>query len=156
MYIKEIDRNGYFRGELIYGEVESSSLSGIAGKVAASYPLYGRLKYRFYFKRSRHPFLLEKNSKYFGKLYVVNRLDISMKSNEINDRTAFEHDITHYREKNSFSFYNQKKCVQHPKFPESLFLDKKINRHNDLFKDVFDTIIGRNNLFGKNFREREM
>ena len=49
MDIFEIDNNGYFRGELIYGETEST-MTGITGKVAATFQFYGQLNYKFYFK----------------------------------------------------------------------------------------------------------
>ena len=74
MDITQIDANGYFMGQIIYGEVESSQ-TGVKGKVAGILQFYGPIPHKFYFNKNRNPFLRDQNSKYKGKVYIVDRFD---------------------------------------------------------------------------------
>lgn len=121
MDIYEIDNNGYFRGEMIYGETESTG-SGVIGKVAATFQFYGKLNYEFYFKKSRYPFHKRDNSKYFGKLYLVDHLSVSHDGKIPDDFLAFEYNIFHYREMKVFSLSVSKICRENPKLPEKFSL----------------------------------
>lgn len=154
MDIKQVDSYGYFMGEMIYGEVESAQ-KGISGKVAAIFQFYGKIPYKFYFKKNINPFIIEANSKYFGKIYIVDRFDFE-RSRKIEDYRSFEYDVTYYREKNSFFFHDQKVFREHPILPTTFTLDKKVNIYNDLSQGVFATVFRPNQLFGKDIRERKV
>lgn len=150
--VTQIDANGYFMGQIIYGEIESSQF-GDKGRVAAVLQVYGRIPYQFYFKKHRNPFLRKDNSKYKGKLYIVDRFDFE-KDQQIENFKTMEYDVIYYRERNSLWFNNQKilRDNSNPVLPQTFLLDKKINVLGDISNGVFMTVFAPNPLFPKNIR----
>ena len=156
MDITQVDTNGYFMGQIIYGEVESGS-SKVAGKVAGIFQFYGRIPYKFYFKKNRNPFQREQNSLYNGKVYIVDRFDFATEQ-KIEDFKTLEYDVIYYRERNSLLFNNQKILRENhnPVLPKTFLIDKKINVYFDVSKGVFMTVFNPNPLFPKSIREKQI
>ncbi|HUZ57328.1 MAG TPA: hypothetical protein VMU83_00930 [Hanamia sp.] len=142
-------------GQIIYGEVESSQ-TGVKGKVAGILQFYGRIPYKFYFNKNRNPFLRDQNSKYKGKVYIVDRFDFE-KDLMIEEFKTMEYDVIYYRERNSLWFNNQKILRENsnPVLPKTFTIDKKINIFGDISKGVFTTVFSPNPLFPKSIRERQ-
>lgn len=86
MNIVDVDSNGYFTGELHYGENLSSNTGDtITFRQVRTgiHTFTGYLDYRMYWKKKRNPFKPKSNRKYKGKLYIVHRLDFQFEKNKI-------------------------------------------------------------------------
>jgi len=126
MKIIDVDSNCYFKGELDYREYIDISTGK---KILASgiYQFIGKLDYKFYLNKRRHPLKLYENRRYFGKLNMVSKFDFHFEINAFEDYLIAEYDITHFRDMRvlQFSFYKQN-ITKEFKLPQKFKLYKSM------------------------------
>jgi hypothetical protein len=125
MNIRSSDENGFFKGELDYAETIHDRNLKFINKVDGIYTFLGKLNYKIYGDKNRHPYKPSENRIYKGILYIVDRLDFNFENFDIETYTRAEYSITHYREMQVLKFklkkvYNKELA----KLPESFTLNK--------------------------------
>jgi len=144
MHIREINKDGYFKGEFEFGETSLKSINNIPTKHFISmgiYTFFGKLNFKIKLDKSRHPFKPDQNRIYNGKLYIVTRLDFQFDKYNIEDYLQSEYKIVHYREMQTLSFsLIQKKIDGGQKLPDSFTLYKSVGFSFDPLKGVKDVV----------------
>jgi hypothetical protein len=107
MYIRDVDNKGFFKGEFEFGEMTLT----IQNKIPIERPLsagihtfLGKLNYKFYKDKSRHPLRVEENRVYTGRLYIIDRLDFQFETIKMEQYLQMEYDIIHFRELKALKF----------------------------------------------------
>ena len=96
--ICDVDSKGYFRGEFSYGEMTYNNQFEITPLRIGVYVFLGKLNYFFYWDKNRHPLKVEENRVYYGKLYIIDRLDFQFEKIKMDQYIQMEFSITHFRE----------------------------------------------------------
>lgn len=105
--IRDTDDSGYFKGELDYAELEHGTTNQEyhSNKVIeAIYTLFGKMEFKIYNDKIRHPFKPEENRVYKGTLTIVDRLDFQFEDYKIENYVSAEYLIEHYREMQTMKF----------------------------------------------------
>ncbi|MGV3686185.1 MAG: hypothetical protein ACO1NS_11200 [Daejeonella sp.] len=106
MNIVETNTNGYFKGSFDYGENQylTQEFTPKYDLVrSGAFTFFGKIDYKMYKDKSRHPYNLNENRTYQGILYIVDRLDFPDEFN-IEMYVKMEYRITHFREMQTFKF----------------------------------------------------
>lgn len=150
MNIRDTDEKGYFKGEFDYGENQSileddklffrSLREGI-------HTFLGKMDFKIYNNKTRHPFRPEENRIYKGTLYIVDRLDFSFEDYKIDTYLRAEYDIVHYREMQTMKFSLRKKHKNEgADFPQTFTLYKKMGASFEPYVNVKELVF-RNRTF---------
>lgn len=110
--IRDTDDSGYFRGELDYAELQHwSDDREIYSQrmIEANYTFLGKINFKLYIDKNRHPFKPKENRTYKGTLMIVDRLDFQFEDYKIEDYVSAEYDVVHYREMQTMKFTLLKK-----------------------------------------------
>jgi hypothetical protein len=128
MYIRDVDNKGFFNGEFRYRETKLTIQNSIPKTELLTDGLHtflGKMNFRFYFDKIRHPLKPMENRSYKGKLYVIVRLDFQFETNKMEDYLLSEYDIIHLREMKVLKFtLKQTKRDLAQKLPNSFTLFK--------------------------------
>lgn len=140
MNIRDVDSRGFFKGDFDYAESELLVQEGKQVPQIISdgiYMFFGEMDYEFYFNKKRHPFKAEKNRKYNGRLFVVDRLDFKFEDYKIDNYLVAEYDIIHFREMETLKFKQTKVYRTGAKdLPESFILYKSAGFDFEPYKNV--------------------
>jgi len=113
MSIRNINDKGYFLGDLEYGEKELKLANNIEEFFDFSwngiFSFVGKLDYKFYWNKTRHPLDLSENRKYIGKLFIFSRLDLPFEISKMDLFLDAEYDAFHYREMKVLKFSLKKR-----------------------------------------------
>ncbi|MCK4665096.1 MAG: hypothetical protein KAT68_19665 [Bacteroidales bacterium] len=129
LHIKDINSQGYFKGEFRFGETIHSFDNGnpkVKRIRNGIITFYGKMNFKIHSSsRMRNPYKPKQNRKYNGKLFIVTRLDFSFDKTNIDDYLYGEYNIIHFREMETLVFeiskvYNEK----HMNFPKTFKLYK--------------------------------
>ena len=145
MNIRSTDDSGYFIGEFDYSEVVMSVVRGepsrkmlrdgfssFLGKLDYSLPIN-----ELFSTNVRHPFKLEENRVYSGKLFVLDRLDFSLENFNVEKYIIAEYDVTHYREMRILKFtLNSIKKTTGSDLPNTFILYKSFGFSFEPYKSV--------------------
>lgn len=106
MNIRDVDNKGFFKGEFDYAETLGGQGMQLQGRNVSDgiYQFFGEMDFELYFDKKRHPFKVNKNRTYKGKLFVVDRLDFQFDDYKIEQYVKAEYDIIHYREMETLIF----------------------------------------------------
>ena len=102
--ICDVDSKGYFRGEFSYGKTTYNNQFEITPLQIGVHVFLGKLNYIFYWDKKRHTLKVEENRVYFGKLYIIDRLDFQFEKIKMDQYLQMEYSITHYRELKAMKF----------------------------------------------------
>lgn len=129
MKIVDTNDQGYFIGDLKFGEVETITEGESIDfrlRRAALLTFYGNLRYKFYRNKLRNPFKLKNNRVYQGRLFVVDRLDFQFEKYDIDIYSRADYEIKYYREMKALKFTLQKKDKGWNQLPEQFILHKSM------------------------------
>ena len=136
MNIQTINSQGYFKGDFDYleraeDEVVKDSINSF----------YGKLKYKFNYKRIIHPLDPNKNRTYDGKIYIVDRHDMPLHIENIKPYLKCEFTIKHYREMGAIEF-TVPKMLKDSKFiyPSSFVLYKSMGFQFEPYQSVKEVV----------------
>jgi hypothetical protein len=150
MNIVDVDSNGYFRGELNYGENRSSNTNGTITfeQVTRGIQTFtGYLDYRMFWKRKRDSYNANKNRKYKGRLYIVHRLDFQFEKMKIEEYTERIYDIVHYREMKVLVFKLRKVTDKdHSNLPHEFKLYRDMGLSFEPSRNVKETAFAGNKV----------
>lgn len=107
MHVKDVNDKGFFKGEFEYGETLLTFKNNIPTKLPVSTGIHfflGKLDYRFYLDKIRHPLKSKENRVYKGKLYVITRFDFPFETIEIEEYLHAVYNVIHYREMKILKF----------------------------------------------------
>ena len=139
MNIKDIDSNGFFKGELDFAETTTEEnprklIDGVS-------TFYGKLNFELQFAKIRHPFKPKQNRQYAGKLYIVDRLDFDFDNYQIENYLRAEYNIIHYREMQTMKFEISEIYKQDGFYlPNSFLLNKTIGLNFDPYKNLVQVV----------------
>ncbi|HYV91547.1 MAG TPA: hypothetical protein VE978_07185 [Chitinophagales bacterium] len=130
MNILDVNNKGYFIGQFDFAEIERSRNGNQINTrrlIDGTHRFLGKLNYKFYKNKSRHPFIAKKNRTYIGTLYIVDRFDFLFEKYEMETYTSAEYKIIHYREMRTMQFTLIKNYRKdNPKLPPSFTLSKSL------------------------------
>lgn len=129
MRIMDIDSNGYFKGDFEYGEnLTTSNNHTIEFRqlMEGVYTFLGKLDFKLYRKKTRHPYKISDNRSYIGKLYIVDRLDYQYEKYDFETYVRAEYDIIHFREMKALKFKFVKNYRQKLDIPNEFIIDRHI------------------------------
>jgi hypothetical protein len=139
MNIRDADSSGNFRGEFEFREklyvAENSKLIS-KNVTGASYSFIGKMNYSLHFDKKRNPFRPKENRTYLGKLYIIERLDISFQDYKMEKYYVAEYKIIHFREMQSLKFEFKKDYKSGIICPKSFVLYKKFGFDFEPYKVV--------------------
>lgn len=102
--ILRVDSNGYFQGELHYGEnlttITKTKELNFSQLREGFHSVAGRIEHTVYLNKERNIMKQVENRLYHGSLYVVDRLDYDFHSYNFEAYIQLDYQITHYREMN--------------------------------------------------------
>lgn len=137
--ILEIDANGYFIGEVEYGEVrtfiddnrlvDEQIRDGV-------YTCIGLINHKFKREKKRHPMKVKENRKYKGKFYIVTRLDYEFNKYNFDQYVHLEYNLIHNREMNVLELQLVKSYDTTYELPKKMTLHKS----RGLSFDVYDSV----------------
>jgi hypothetical protein len=144
MNIRDTDDKGYFKGEFDFGEtkteIENNSLL-FRSIIDGVHTFLGKLDFKIYRDRIRHPFRPEENRIYKGTLYIVDRLDFAFEDYNIDTYLRAEYDILHYREMQTMKFTLRKRHKNgEPELPETFVLHKKMGVSFEPYQNVKEVV----------------
>lgn len=124
--IRDVNANGYFKGEFEFGEIESlGNRPEDRNLINGIHSFYGKIDFGLYINKTRHPFKPNDNRIYRGKLYIVDRLDFSFENYKIDDYLCSEYELIHYREMQTIKFSLSKNYKKNSlNIPQSFVLYK--------------------------------
>ena len=144
MNIRDTDNKGYFKGELDYAKTKMEIIDGRQStrKIHDGvYTFMGKLDFKIFRNKARHPFELKQNRKYAGTLYIVDRLDFDFENYKIEDYLSAEYDILHYREMQTLKFTLR---IIHKEtgssLPKSFILYRKMGASFEPYNNVKDSV----------------
>lgn len=144
MNIRDIDNKGFFKGDFDFGETEMTTQNERPIAISLRdgiFTFLGKLNYRLFLNKTRHPFKPKENRTYLGKLYIVDRLDFSFEDYKIEDYLSAEYDIIHFREMQTLKFILSKVYKNdRPELPESFTLYKSAGFSFEPYKNVKRTV----------------
>jgi hypothetical protein len=147
MNIREVNTNGYFKGELDFSERTNFVENDIPKSKMlrdAMHIFYGNMKYGFQWDKKRNPFKLEENRTYLGTLYIMTRLDILTEGNNLQKYVQAEYAITHYREMEIMKLELKKKYEKHSLLlPSSFTLHKSSGFEFEPYRFVKDMVFNK-------------
>lgn len=150
MNIRDTDDNGYIKGEFDFGEIQTIIENDkliFRSLRAGIHTFLGKLDFKIYKNKTRHPFRPEENRIYRGKLYIVDRLDFSFENYKIDTYLRAEYDIVHYREMQTMKFSLKKKYKNEgADFPATFTLYKKMGTSFEPYINVKESVF-RNRTF---------
>jgi len=140
MNIRDIDNQGYFKGEFDFGETEIKNQDNRVvynNKIDGIHTFFGELRYKINRDKKRHPFKPKENRIYSGKLYIVDRLDFQFEKYKIEDYLSAEYSIIHYREMQTIIFTLIKKYKKKRlNLPETFTLYKSVGFNFEPYKSL--------------------
>ncbi len=140
MNIRDTDDKGFFKGELDFAEVEQKIVGNTVESNNLSDGLFtfiGKIDFKIYIDKSRHPFKPKQNRIYKGTLYIVDRLDFVFESYNIEKYLSAEYDIVHYREMQTLKITLKKTYrSEFARLPESFVLYKRMGFDFEPYKNV--------------------
>ena len=146
MNIRDTDDKGFFKGELEFTEVEQKMIGKTFETKNFSdgiFTFFGKMEFKIYTNKSRHPFKPKENRIFKGILYIVDRLDFVFENYNIETYLSAEYDIVHFREMQTLKFTLKK--TYRPEFarlPKSFILYKKMGFDFEPYKNVKMQIFG--------------
>ena len=144
MNIIGTDENGYFKGEFDFAETKTTIINHRVSddKIRDGiHTFIGKLNFELYLDKDRHPFKLRQNRIYYGKLYIVDRLDFQIELTNIETYLNAEYDIIHYREMKVMKFTLSKLIKDdRPELPKFFTLTKSYGLEFEPYKNVKETI----------------
>lgn len=152
MNISGTDENGYFKGEFDFAETKTNITNYQVSEITIRdgiHTFMGKLNFEIYLNKDRHPFKPEQNRTYFGKLYIVDRLDFQIETTNIETYLTAEYDIEHYREMKIMKFtLNKIYKKDSPELPKSFTLTKSYGLQFEPLKNVKESIFNNQSRVG--------
>jgi len=130
MRIMDVDTNGYFKGEFQYGEnliVSGDRVVEFRQVMEGIYTFLGKMDFKLYWKKNRHPYKISENRRYLGKLYIVDRLDYQYEKYDFETYVKAEYNIFHFREMKALKFTFVRSTGENIKLPEEFILDRQLD-----------------------------
>jgi hypothetical protein len=148
MNIRDTDDKGYFKGEFDFGETKTDIVNDqleFRNLRDGIHTFIGKLNFKFYKDKTRHPFKPSENRIYKGTLYIVDRLDFSFNDYKIETYLSAEYDIIHYREMQALVFTLKKIHKSDGRdLPQTFTLHKKMGFNFEPYSNVRDSVFRGN------------
>jgi len=148
MNIRDTDDSGFFKGEFDFAENQIKLINDniLTRNIRDGiHTFFGKLDFKLYISKSRHPFRLRENRVYNGSLYIVDRLDFSFDNYKIEDYLCAEYKIKHFREMQTLKFILKKVYRKdRPELPKEFILYKKMGASFEPYKNVKEVVFRGN------------
>jgi hypothetical protein len=136
--VADISSSGYFRGEADFRRNYAITGDFVSDGI---FSCYGKMSYGLSFRFRRNPLKAKENRTYFGKLYIVDRLDIDYKNQSIDSFLQAEYNILYLREMKVLEFNLVSKTDRIPfELPLSFSLYKAMGINFEPYNSVRDII----------------
>jgi hypothetical protein len=140
--IIDVDAGGNFKGDFKIREIETTlDIKNFLLK-EGRHSFFGKIDFKLYRNKKRHPYKPNENRTYIGKIYIVTRLDFVFDLYKIEDYLHAEYDILHYREMQTIvcklsKIYNEELSKD---LPKSFTLYKSTGISYEPYKNLEETI----------------
>ncbi len=140
--ITDVDAGGNFKGDFKIREIETTLDVKNYLLKEGRYSFFGKIDFKLYRNKKRHPYNPDENRKYIGKVYIVSRLDFVFDKYKIDDYLFAEYEILHHREMQTIEC--QLRIIYKEEFakdlPQKFTLYKSSGISFEPYKNVEETI----------------
>jgi hypothetical protein len=140
MKIRDVNVNGYFRGQFDFREQRTYVMNENALRSDrlrdGIFTFIGKINYKYYLPKKRHPYRLVENRTYKGIMYIVDRLDFDLGKQSFEDFLSAEYEFAHYRELKEIKFIRKKMYKVDRPLPAKFTLYKAVDTRSEPYIHV--------------------